>query len=60
MDRLYNGLTKDTHMGALATAQSMHLKAIADDSHAIDSWEAEVNRIQMILDNWDTLAKESE
>lgn len=60
MTKLYNGLTKATHMGALAAAQSMHIKAIADDSNQIDTWEAEVNRIQMILDNWDTLAKESE
>lgn len=60
MTRLYKGWTRATYMNALADVQSLHLRAIAKDSNEIDTWEAEVTRIQMILDNWDTLAKESE
>jgi len=55
MTELYNGLTKATHMGALATAQGMHLRAIADDWVEVDKWEKEVNRINFVLDNWDYL-----
>ena len=46
-DRLYNGLTRDTHKGALATAQAMHIRAIADDycSEEIEKWSASASKL---------------
>lgn len=57
MTETVHGLTKATHVGALATAQSMHIESIASDYPQIqqDKWESEVNRVGMILENWDTL-----
>lgn len=57
MTETVHGLSKATHVGALATAQSMHIESIASDHSQLqqDKWESEVNRIGMILENWDTL-----
>ena len=61
-NRLYNGLTRDTHKGALATAQAMHIRAVADDycSEEIEKWSAECLRIETILNNWDNLTNSGE
>lgn len=55
--KLVNGLTRDAHRGALATAQSMHIRAIADDHDVteVERWAAEVARIEMILYNWEEI-----
>ncbi len=55
--KLVHGLTRDTHKGALAMAQSMHIRAIADDHPVteITKWGDEVLRIETILNNWDNL-----
>lgn len=60
MTETVHGLTKATHVGALATAQSMHIESIASahsqlQQDKVEMWESEVNRIGMILENWDTL-----
>jgi hypothetical protein len=44
-------------MNSLAETQAYYVRAIADDhTSMIDIWDAEVNRIQHVIDNWDTLA----
>lgn len=51
--RLYQGLTYDTHKGALALAQAEYFKALADnDADGVQRWGAEEARLSEILDNW--------
>ena len=55
--KTYQNYTKATWMNSLAETQAYYVRAIADDhTSMIDIWDAEVNRIQHVIDNWDTLA----
>ena len=52
-------LTRDTYLGALAETQAHHNRALQDNNKTmINIWEREVARIELVLENWDTLSTE--
>lgn len=57
--KLYNGLTYDAHKGALATVTAEYHRAFKrEDIKATTRWGREIERINQIMANWETLAVE--